>query len=291
MRRILTVLAAGMLALSACSDDTVGPPPIYDFVVIPDQAEFALTQDDSVVTSAMVVDTVSGGHMYSPELAWTSDDPNVATVESAGDGEWQIRATGGGETQIHAVFQAAKGPVDGIIHVSVQANPADVFTIDETTLALYPGDTTTLGITLQDADGDNLSHHRIDWENSADSVASVDLDGFVTALSVGTTTFTATVEGTEHTVVVTVALRPVDSVVLTPDLTALHVDETVTLTASLTAANGETLDDREIIWDTSDTTVATVDEHGVVTAVGPGTATIVATSEGKSGSATIFVAN
>lgn len=290
MRRILSILAAGTLVLSACSDDTVAPLN-YVFVVVPDQAQLSLTQDDSVMASAMVVDTVSGAHMFSPELTWTSDDPDVATVEAAGDGEWQVRAMSGGQTQIHIVFNAAKGPVEGTIDVSVEANPATVFTIDQTTLSLFPGDTTTLGITLQDANGDDLSHRRIQWENSADSVATVDLDGFVTALDTGTTTFTATVEGIEQSVVVTVSPRPVATVTVTPDIAALHVDESVTLTATLKAANGESLDGREIVWATSNPAVATVDQDGVVTATGPGVATIVAASEGKTGSANVFVQN
>lgn len=291
MRRILSIIVAGTIAVSACSDDSVGPATVYDFVVIPEQAELSLTQDDSVLTSAIVVDTISGGRMYSPQLTWTSDDPDVATVEADTGGKWQIRAMGGGETQIHAVFQAEKGPVEGIIDVSVEVNPVDVFTLDEAALSLFPGDTITLGITLQDANGDDLSHRRIDWENSVDSIATVGLDGFVTALDVGTTTLTASVEGIEHQVVVTVSPRPVDTITLAPDVAALHVDETVTLTATLKAANGETLTGRDILWATSNPAIATVDEHGVVVAVGAGTATIAAAAGGKIGAAKVFVVN
>jgi trimeric autotransporter adhesin len=42
-------------------------------------------------------------------------------------------------------------------------------------------------------------------------------------------------------------------------------------------------------WDSSDHSVATVDNSGLATATGPGTATITATSEGKSGTATLQV--
>jgi uncharacterized protein YjdB len=289
MRRILTILAAGTIALSACSDDTVVEPTNYVFVVMPDQAALSLTQDDSVLVGATVVDTIAGGHMYSPALTWTSDDPAVATVESADDGKWQVRAMGGGETQIHIVFQASTGPTEGIIDVSVEANPAAVFDIAESAVALYPGDTTTLGITLQDAAGNDLSHHRIDWENSADSVASLDLDGFITAVDTGTTTIIATVEGTSDTITVTVQPRPVSTITVTPDIAALHVGEAVNLSATLKAANGESLDDREITWSSLVPLVATVDSTGRVTAVGAGQTTISATSGGKTGTATIYV--
>lgn len=290
MRRFLAILAAGSIVLGACSsDDSFAPQTIDDFVVIPNQTELSLTQDDSVLVSAIVVDTVYGGHMLSPALSWTSDDPAVATVESTDGGKWRVRAIGGGETQIHVVFEAAKGPVEGTISVAVEAVPADVFTLSTATLSLHPGDTTTLGITLKDADGNDLSHHRINWANSADSIATVGLDGFVTALGTGNTTLTATVEGIEQTVDVIVSLRPVDTITLTPDLAALHVGDTMTLAATLEAANGERLEGRDIVWATSDPTIATVDEQGAVRAVGAGTATIVAASGGKTGRATIYV--
>ena len=309
MRRILSILAAGTIALSACSDDTVGPPTNYVFVVIPDQAELSMTQDDSVVVSAMVVDTISGGHMFSPPLTWTSDDPDVAILESADDGMW-VHAMGAGQTQIHVVFDAAKGPVEATIDVAVEGNPAATFALSSATSSLYPGDADTLRITLQDAEGNDLSLRRITWDNSADSVASVapltrvwttevsddstavdsvTYYAVVTANDTGSAEITASVEGMEKTIAVTVALRPVASVKMTPDVAGLHVGETATLVAEPKAANGETLTDRDIVWASSAPAVATVDTAGVVTAVSAGNANITATIEGKVGTTAVLV--
>ena len=311
MRRILTILAAGTLALSACSDDTVGPPTNYVFVVVPDQATISLTQDDSADVSAMVKDTVSGGQMYHPALDWSSDDPDVAVVEANGDG-WQVRATGPGTTKLHAVFNAYHGPVEGTIDVSVTGVPAATFTLSASAASLYPGDADTLRIQIKDADGNELSPHRVSWENSADSVASVEqftrtwLDtvtvgdkdsvvvdsvpyqAVITANSVGTAELVATVEGTEQTVNVTVSERPVASVKMNPDAAALHVGDKVTITATPKAANGESLD-RDVTWLSSNPLVATVDTLGVVTAKAVGNATITATSEGKIGTTSLLV--
>lgn len=310
MRRILSILAAGTIALSACSDDKVSGPSDYFFVVVPDQTELTLTQDDSVFVSAMLVDTVSGGHMTSPELTWTSDDPDVAVAEETDDG-WMVRAVGGGDTQIHIVFDAAAGPVEASIPVSVTGVPATAFTLDESPLTLHPGDVDTLRIAIKDAEGNDLSLHRIKWENADSTIASVEPltrvwthtvseDSVVTdsvtyhalitaADTTGATEITATVGGIERTIAVTVTERPVDTVTVTPDIWALRVGGTVALTATLKGANGETLTERAISWATSDTTIATVDEHGTVTAVGPGTVTIRAVSELKHGDATVYV--
>ncbi len=312
MRRILTILAAGTLALSACSDDSVGPPANYVFVVVPDQADISLTQDDSAAVSVVVEDTISGGRMYHPDLDWSSDDPDVAVVESNGDG-WQVRAVGAGSTQIHAVFSAYHGPVEGTIDVSVTGVPAASFDVEDNTAAIYAGASDTIRVMVKDGEGDELTGRRVTWESSSDSIASVealarvwkdtiDVGGedsvvvdsvtyyaVVTANDTGSATITGSVEGlADQTIDVTITLRPVDQVVLDTDAEALHVGDELTLTATLKAANDEVLD-RPIVWATSDTTVATVDSVGVVTAVGAGTAAIVATSEGKSALATIFV--
>ncbi|HEY9448668.1 MAG TPA: Ig-like domain-containing protein [Gemmatimonadaceae bacterium] len=313
MRRILSILAAGTLALSACSDDTVGPPVNYVFVVIPDSAQLSMSQDDSVTMNAIVEDTISGGRMYNADLDWSSDDPDVAVAEKNDDGDWQIRATGDGQTQIHIVFNAYHGPVEGTIDVSVTGVPAATFTVGDNDVALYPGDADTIRVTVKDADGNELSPHRVAWENSADSVASVEpltrvwtdtitvgeedsvvVDSVtyyavVTANDTGSTEITATVGDMVHTIDVSVTPRPVATVEMSPDVAALHVGEKVTITATPKGANGEALTGRDILWGTSNATVATVDTAGVVTAVGAGNANIIAIVEGKIGTTAVLV--
>jgi hypothetical protein len=313
MRRILTVLAAGTLALSACSDDTVGPPTNYVFVVIPDSASLTMAQDDSVTVSAIVEDTISHGRMYNPDLDWSSDDEDVAVVEQNSKGDWQVRATGDGTTQVHAVFNAYHGPVEATIDVSVTGVPAATFTLSKSSVSLYPGDADTIRVKIQDADGNDLSLHRIMWENSADSVASTSLltrvwtdtievgeedsvvvdsttyYAVVTASDTGTAEITATVGAIEHTIDVTVEKRPVASVKMSPDVAGLHVGEKVKITATPMGANDEALEDREIGWLSTNPLVATVDSTGVVTAVGVGSAEIKALVESVIGTTTIAV--
>src|SRR5437773_589908 len=56
-------------------------------------------------------------------------------------------------------------------------------------------------------------------------------------------------------------------------------------------AGGTPLSGRTVTWSSSNTTVATVSNSGLVSGVTPGTATITATSEGKSGTSSITVTN
>ena len=116
------------------------------------------------------------------------------------------------------------------------------------------------------------------WESSNKSVATVDANGLVTAVSAGTATITVTTEDGNKTatcaVTVAAATVPVTGVTLNKTSTSLYVGDTETLTATVEPSDAT---NKNVTWNTSDTSVATVN-NGVVTAVSAGTATITVTT-------------
>ena len=79
----------------------------------------------------------------------------------------------------------------------------------------------------------------------------------------------------------------VTSVKLSKSKKSLNIGDTFTLTATVKPDNAT---DKSVTWSSSDTSVATVDENGVVTAVSEGTATITATaSNGVKADCTVTV--
>ena len=81
---------------------------------------------------------------------------------------------------------------------------------------------------------------------------------------------------------------PVASVVVRPDSVSVMETQVVWLTATpLDSAGNPT--DQPVTWATSDTTVATVSQDGMVTGVNVGQATITATSQDQSGAAVVTV--
>ena len=83
---------------------------------------------------------------------------------------------------------------------------------------------------------------------------------------------------------------PVASVVVSPPSSSVIVGQTVQLTASTRDAQGGNLTNRTVTWTSTNTAVATVSATGLVTAVTiGGPVTIVASSEGQDGSATVTV--
>ena len=79
------------------------------------------------------------------------------------------------------------------------------------------------------------------------------------------------------------------SVTVAPTTAALVVGQTTALSATVRDATGATVPGAVVTWSASDTTIARVSSAGVVTAVRAGTATITATRNGLSGSATVTV--
>ena len=85
------------------------------------------------------------------------------------------------------------------------------------------------------------------------------------------------------------APTPVGRVNVTLATASLTAGLTTQATAVTADSLGTPLTGRTVTWSSSATTVATVSDSGLVTAVAPGTANITATSEGKSGFATVTV--
>jgi len=84
-------------------------------------------------------------------------------------------------------------------------------------------------------------------------------------------------------------LVTVDSVRLSPLESTLDLLDTVQLELSVLDADGNEIQGRTATWESSLETVATVDENGLVTARGEGSATIRASVDGVEGEATISV--
>jgi len=84
---------------------------------------------------------------------------------------------------------------------------------------------------------------------------------------------------------------PVASVAVAPPSLNLTVGSIQQLSTILKDASGNVLTGRSVSWTSSSLTVATVSGSGVATGLAAGVATLTATSEGRSGTATVTVSN
>ena len=113
-----------------------------------------------------------------------------------------------------------------------------------------------------------------------------------TALTTSNTSVTITYGGKSCSQAITVnaaATPTVNSVTVSPSTLSLAVNGTSTLTATVSVSNGAA---QTVTWTSNNTSVATVNSSGKVTAVAAGTATITATStvdSNKKGTCTVTV--
>lgn len=130
----------------------------------------------------------------------------------------------------------------------------------------------------------NASIQDLEWESTDEAVAKVQYSSgryVLYAYKNGTTTITATAtdgSGVTASCEVTVNINyPVQGISLNHDAkTFTKAGETLQLTATIYP---DSATNKTVTWKSSDKTVATVDESGLVTAVGNGTANITATTE------------
>ena len=142
----------------------------------------------------------------------------------------------------------------------------------------------------RDANNTVLTGRLVTWSSSATGVATVNSSGAVTTVAPGTANITAVIDGKQSAAMVTVAKVPVSTVTVSlasPSLTPGQTTQAAAVTKDSTTA---ALTGRAIAWTSSNTAVATVNAStGLVTAVAVGTTNIIATSEGKTGLATMTV--
>ena len=115
------------------------------------------------------------------------------------------------------------------------------------------------------------------------AVASVDASGLVAAEANGTTTVTATASAASESVSVDVDQIPADVAVQPEAASFRAVSDTARLEATVLDANGHAISHAEVAWASQDTTVASVDASGLVTAEANGTTTVTATAGTASG--------
>ncbi|MBR0439781.1 MAG: S8 family serine peptidase, partial [Bacilli bacterium] len=128
----------------------------------------------------------------------------------------------------------------------------------------------------------NTTRQTCYWSSNKTSVATVDCYGNVTGISSGTATITATSIDGEFISSCTVTVKepvPVTGVNITESSVSIEKDSTHQLVWEITPSNAS---NQNVIFVSDKDEIATVDENGLITAVGKGTTTIrILTEDGE----------
>jgi uncharacterized protein YjdB len=249
-----------------------------------------VTLQPNQVEDFTAVGFTTAGDTAQIAVSWSASGGTVDTNSAGGRHYGHYHNASCGQYTLTAT--STPGNLHALANITVACAPAPVatVTISPASINLQIGQTSQLTATLQDANGNVLTGRTVTWSSDNGSVATVSGTGLVSASGAGTATITATSEGKSGTASVTVSSIPVASVTVSPATASLSVGQTAQLTATPKDANGNPLLGRPVTWQSSDNTIATVNSSGLVTGVAAGAVTITATSEGKSGTASITVA-
>lgn len=147
-------------------------------------------------------------------------------------------------------------------------------------LMLIEQQSATIAATARGADGRIVTGQTFTWSTDDSTIAAVDTNGLITAKRPGSAEITVRAAGITAKVYVTVNRVPVASIQAGPTALLLAIGATKQLIAITRDAAGNALTGRIVNWSTDSPSVATVNNSGLVSAVGEGYATILVASEG-----------
>lgn len=272
------IIVAASEGASAVASMTVTPVPVASVEMVSDIGDLYVGQ--STQLSPLVRDA-QGALLTDRIMVWTTSDPQVASVSSQG----LVAAVAPG---VASITVAAEG-ISATATVRVMARPASSVILTPDQVSLFGGQTVQLTALVTDDRGLVLAGRTVEFSSGSPAVATVSAAGLVTAVAAGTTTITARSDAITGTATVTVVPDPVATIEVTPSSGNILVGQILPLVATPRNLSGAPLSGRVVAWTSASPGVASVSSSGLVTGIAPGTAIIVASSEGKQGSATIAV--
>ena len=257
-------------------------PVATSIEVTPSKAALAVGETQQFTATAL---DQFGSKMTGVSVTWTSGDEAIGTIGA--DGVFTAKAAG------TTTITATAGSITGSATVTVTAEAPVLAEIAITPAAatIRVGETRGFATVCSDASGNTMPGVPVAWSCNDETVGTIGADGVFTALAAGSATITASADGVSGTAAVTVTdedLVP-QSIAITPTAATLAVNDKGQFTATALDQFGNELPEVAVTWTSSNTTVGTIDESGIFTALAAGSATVTATAGEIAGTATVTV--
>ena len=221
-----------------------------------------------------LIETIAPEDASDVSVVWSSDDSSLVSVDESGN----IVGLAVGTTSIRATT------VDGDFVAVATITVIDESIINVTGITVTPDETNLVinGTLVLEAslEPSNATNQEIIWSSDDSSLVSVDENGNIVGLAVGTTSIIATTVNGDFVAVATItvigeSIINVTGITVTPDETNLVINGTLVLEASLEPSNAT---NQEIIWSSDDSSLVSVDESGNIVGLAVGTTSIIATT-------------
>ena len=223
-----------------------------------------------VGTSFTLVPTMNPSNATFPEVTWKSSNSKIAKVDKNG----KVTALKKGV----AVFTCKSVDNPGvsascIVEVRIKTTGVKLPTKK---LTLYVSQTKTLKAEISPS---NASNKNVTWSSSDKKVATVSKSGKITAKAPGTATITVKTKNGGYKATCKLTVKKyvkLKSFSLNKSSVSINDGKTYTLKVTYSPSNAS---NKDLVWKSSNTSVATVSSKGVVKGVKPGTATITCKSK------------
>ena len=255
---LCSLSTALLLSLTACGVKITA-------IHLPDEVQVNV---DATAETAATYETAQEADSAAQQAAadkidwtWVVGDDTIATV----DGSGIVTGIKGGSTLV--TVTSADGKYTASCPVTV-SQPLQGIALSNIDLVINRTDNADINCTLTPADTTDTD---IVFEIADNSIAKLN-DSKVVAVGNGTTTLTAACGKIKANAQITVTTAPTE-IQLDSTEGVLTVGNTHTIQATLLP---ETTTDTDLVWSVCNESIATVDEHGTVTAHGPGNCVVTA---------------
>lgn len=244
-----------------------------------DKTSITLTEGEKIKINA----SVSPEDATNPTLTWEVSDSNIVSVDSEGN----VEALKAGEATINVT--SADGKKTATCNVIVEAKYIAVtsITLDNTSVTLKVGEKIKINASLTPEDATDPT---LIWEVSNTDIVSVDNEGNVEALKLGEAEIIVYAENksVQATCKISVIPEAVTGISLSDEKIKLMPGDTHQLSSTITPENA---DDKSVTWSIKDSSIASVDQNGLVTAkkIGETTVTVTTKDGGFTATCTINV--
>ncbi len=199
---------------------------------------------------------------FNKEITWASSDESIATVDNG-----VITAINPGKVTI--TVKTVEGEKSATCEVTVH-EPVQRIELDKDDITLNKGENLQLNAAIYPS---NASNPNVTWQTSDETVATVS-DGLVSAKGKGTAYITVTAEDGGFTAVCKLTVRQLpEEITFGEKEYSVVTKETAALTWTVLPDNAN---DKSVTFSSSDESIATVDENGVVSGLKAGEAVITA---------------
>ena len=234
-------------------------------VVIPVTSFHLVSKDNIKVlkgTTSTIVTKINPENATDQTITWTSNNESVATVNDSGI-----------VTAKNAGFSVITGSLSNGMKVTVTVEVEIIpitdmeFATDKLEIKRKEEKQLEVIVTPENT----TEKDQIKWTSSDEEIAIVNEFGIVTGKKEGTVTITATYKDIEKSVEVNVTEVHLESISLENPVNELNVGDTTKLNVTLNPT--DVTDDLIYTYSSSDESIATIDESGIITGINPGKVT------------------